>query len=168
MKKAGDLLSLFIDGEILKKARGYSDLAQSWKSIAGDNLAAHSRIVDLKLSVLMVEADHPGWIQILQTKQKALLQGVSRRFPDLQITGISFRLSRDPAEQAAEEAEPRRSLPEEAETVEEANRKTVASEESVLPTDADPYAHISDEQFRETLKRLAQTGRRRGGSGVKG
>jgi hypothetical protein len=44
----------------------------------------------------LVEADHPGWIQILQTRQKDLLDTLRRRFPDQHITGISFRLSREP------------------------------------------------------------------------
>ena len=32
----------------------------------GNNLADHSRVVDLKTGVLLVEADHPGWISLLQ------------------------------------------------------------------------------------------------------
>jgi hypothetical protein len=44
--------------------------------------------------VLIVEADHPGWIQILQTKQAELLLAVQRQCPRLDIRGIAFRLSR--------------------------------------------------------------------------
>jgi hypothetical protein len=100
MKRAGELLSGFFDGEVLKKAQGYHDLFSSWTGIAGSTIAAHSRISELEKEVLLVEADHPGWIQILQTKQKVLLDTVRRRFPDLVITGISFRLCRDPSEMA--------------------------------------------------------------------
>ena len=55
---------------------------------------SHSRIVELEKTVLLIEADHPGWIQLLQTKQKELLNAVRRRFPEITFTGISFRLSR--------------------------------------------------------------------------
>jgi hypothetical protein len=96
MKKAGDLLAAFLDERMMETARGYSDLFSAWKSIAGDKIAAHSRIRNLERSVLLVEADHPGWVQILQTKQAELLTAVRRRFPDLSIAGISFRLSRNP------------------------------------------------------------------------
>ena len=57
--------------------------------------AVHSRIRELERGVLLVEADHPGWIQILQTKQRELLSAVQRRYPELNIRGIAFRLSRE-------------------------------------------------------------------------
>jgi predicted nucleic acid-binding Zn ribbon protein len=96
VKKAGELLAAFFDRQTFNAAKEYSDLFSSWQSIAGETLAAHSRIRELEHSVLLVEADHPGWIQILQTKEKNLLDALRRRFPDRHITGISFRLSRDP------------------------------------------------------------------------
>jgi predicted nucleic acid-binding Zn ribbon protein len=96
VKRAGELLASFFDQQTFGAAREYSTLFASWRSIAGDVLAAHSRIRELERSVLLVEADHPGWIQILQTKEKDLLDALRRRFPDRHITGISFRLSREP------------------------------------------------------------------------
>jgi predicted nucleic acid-binding Zn ribbon protein len=96
MKRAGELLAAFFDRQTFDAARDYSDLFSSWQSIAGDTLAAHSRIREMERSILLVEADHPGWIQILQTVEKDLLDTLRRRFPDRHITGISFRLSRDP------------------------------------------------------------------------
>ena len=58
--------------------------------------AVHSRIRELERGVLLVEVDHPGWIQIFQTKQGVLLSAVQRRYPELDIRGIAFRLSREP------------------------------------------------------------------------
>ncbi|GHU98182.1 hypothetical protein FACS189483_05850 [Spirochaetia bacterium] len=151
MRKAGDLLASFLDGEVLKRAQGYSDLTSSWKAIAGENIAAHSRIIELERSVLMVEADHPGWIQILQTKQKQLLNAVCRRYPDLLIAGISFRLARDPAAFMSEVvgADPLR------EAVSLTEVEVVSGTEAVSDT-ADPFAHITDEAFKETLIRLGK------------
>jgi hypothetical protein len=170
MKKAGELLAAIFDENFVKKAQGYSDLSRSWKSVAGENIAAHSRIVDLVRSILVVEADHPGWIQILQTKQKSLLQGVSRRFPDLSIVGISFRLSRDTAGLPAAGSAELLSAKTEAEQEdvsgaaagdgvlaegEEAAAKS-NSDAANSDTKSDPYAKITDEHFRETFKRLEQ------------
>jgi predicted nucleic acid-binding Zn ribbon protein len=99
MKKAGDLLSLILDNRIFEKAQGYSELFLSWELLTEENnipaAAAYSRIKELEGSVLLVEADHPGWIQILSNKQKELLAGIRRRFPQLSVTELSFRLSRD-------------------------------------------------------------------------
>jgi hypothetical protein len=38
--------------------------------------------------------DHPGWKQILQTKQSKLLYDFRVRFPELEISGISLMLGR--------------------------------------------------------------------------
>ena len=56
----------------------------------------HSRIRELERGQLFVEADHPGWIQILQTRQHELLTVLKRRYPELGINSITFRLSREP------------------------------------------------------------------------
>jgi hypothetical protein len=149
VKKIGELLSVFFDEDTIKKARGYNDFFSSWKDIAGENIAAHSRITELERSVLRIEADHPGWIQILQIRQKGLLNKVRRKFPALNITGISFRLSRNPA--AA--ARPERSVEpdtvpetEDAETVPEVTAENLQG----------LYARIKDDELRESFRRIAE------------
>jgi hypothetical protein len=162
MKKAGDLLSYFFDEKSLTKVQGYSKLFTSWVAIlkaykipaAGD----HSRIVELERHVLLIEADHPGWIQILQTKQRELLSQFQHRFPDLAITGISFRLSREPISLGTE------SPAEDTETNDGASQTREAASEE--PVDQEkkqpegksihPYDIIKDDDFRDTLKRLEQ------------
>ena len=105
MRKAGDLISLFfddIDGKLMKKAKGYYSLSSSWAKITEANgigmAAVHSRVRELDRNVLLVETDHSGWIQIFQTRQHKLLEDIRRRFPDLSINAISFRLSPGPLE----------------------------------------------------------------------
>jgi len=115
MKRAGDIvLDLFKERfgpEFLETARSNASLFTSWQKIVtevwprkdGDGIedmpaaATHSQIKELDKGVLLVEADHPGWIQILQTKQSELLSAVQRRYPELEVRTISFRLSRMPA-----------------------------------------------------------------------
>ena len=114
MKKAGDIITaLFRDRfgpEFLETAKSNADLFSSWQKIvaaawprhnSGEQedipaAASHSGIAELEKGVLLVEADHPGWIQILQTRQSELLSAVQRRYPDLGIQAIAFRLSRLP------------------------------------------------------------------------
>jgi predicted nucleic acid-binding Zn ribbon protein len=157
MKRAGELLASFFDQQTFDAAREYSDLFLSWRSIAGEALAAHSRIRELEHSVLLVEADHPGWIQILQTREKDLLDALRRRFPDRHITGISFRLSREPLSSL-----PTRAFP--ADRDESAGgmvSEPPAAADSAATT-GDLYEKIGDEHFREALKRLEQSIKRKG------
>jgi predicted nucleic acid-binding Zn ribbon protein len=112
MRKAGDIISLLFKqrfGEdFMENARSSAELFNSWEKTVcqvwprGDDqkngdipaAAVHSRIKELEHGILLVEADHPGWIQILQTKQAELLQAVQRRCPKLDIRGIAFRLEK--------------------------------------------------------------------------
>ena len=100
MKTAGELLSAFFDEQMMNKAQGYSDLFSSWMSITeacgAAAAGAHSRILELERTILLVETDHPGWMQILQTKQRRLLAHIRKSFPALNIQGISFLYSRNP------------------------------------------------------------------------
>ena len=57
-------------------------------------VAFHSKIWELEKGILYVEADHPGWVQILQTKQRDILLEVQKRYPELEVKRISLRLSR--------------------------------------------------------------------------
>jgi hypothetical protein len=158
MKRAGDLLSSFFDERLLKTAKGYSALFSSWASITGEKIAAHSRIRELEHFIVFVEADHPGWIQILQTKQQGILETLQRRFPDLDISGISFRLSKEPlhTEQEADTVQVLKGAAvegtaSEPETVEES--AVAGPRESA----ADPYERINDTEFKTSLKRLEQS-----------
>ena len=115
MRKANDIISGLFNNhfgkEFVESARSSAQLFTSWESIVteiwpkgadhrkGDIPAAavHSKIRELEKGILFIEADHPGWIQILQTKQAGLLQTVQRRHPELDIRGIAFILSRGSA-----------------------------------------------------------------------
>ena len=113
MRRAGDIISdLFrnqFGPDFMESAVATTGLFSSWKRIVSDlwpraadqgaddmpAAAVHSQIRDLERGLLLVEADHPGWVQILQTKQRELLSAVQRKYPELGIRGIAFRLSRE-------------------------------------------------------------------------
>lgn len=58
----------------------------------GKNLASHSRVIDLKNGILLVEADHPAWIQTLKIYQKYIIKGLNMRISNLKISSMAFRL----------------------------------------------------------------------------
>ena len=112
MKKASDIITaLFNDHfgpDFVESARVSAGLFSSWDKVLAEvwqtpfaedppsavsTAVSSSRIKELKKGVLIIEADHPGWIQILQTKQEELLLTFQHKFPELDIRGISFKLS---------------------------------------------------------------------------
>ena len=114
MRKAGDIVTALFKAQygpaFMETAQSNAFLFSSWNEVVAEvwplgidqkkedvpAAAVHSRIRELERGVLLVEADHPGWIQLLQTKQADLLSTVQRRYPELGIRLIAFRLSREP------------------------------------------------------------------------
>lgn len=93
-KSVSELLSAFFDHDMAAKGASYSGFGRAWKSIAGTRLGEHSRPADIRHGILIVEAEHQGWMQLLQLQQDRILEEIGRRFPELEIGGIAFRLSR--------------------------------------------------------------------------
>jgi len=98
MKTVGDVLSVLFDEEFVKKAQGYKNIFESWAEITAENgiegAAEHSRIKQLEKGILLVEMDHPGWKQLLQTKKSQILKTYQCRFPEMEITGMSLKLGK--------------------------------------------------------------------------
>ena len=153
MKTAGDILSALFDEGFVEKAQGYSKLFDSWGDITAKNgiaaAAAHSRIKDLDRGILLIEMDHPGWKQILQTAQSKLLNDFRRRFPELDISGISLILGHSEPQTSDQRTE---TPPEPA----VANKLTADIEERTEP-EVRGYDAIKDADFKESLKKLEQT-----------
>jgi len=149
MKKAGDLLGAFFDEGLVHTAKGYSSFFASWKRVVGDRLAAHSRIIELEGSMLVIEADHPGWVQLIQMKRNEILETVRRQFPELPVTAISIKLSKDkPAEKIQRLQRPI--------GVESPAANSEKTDEETEPN-VDPYEKIKDESFKDLLKRLEKS-----------
>jgi hypothetical protein len=159
MKRAGDYLAAIIDADLLKKAKTYSGFFSSWPEITrGCGIAAaagYSRIRELEKGVLVVEADHPGWIQLLQAKAQGILDGARRRFPELDLRGISLTLSKPPlpgrAGGAVEEEAPAAG-PESGPDPEEGDRGR-----AVPAVRDEVWERIRDGDFKDSLKRLEQS-----------
>ena len=112
IKKAGDILDDFFksyfDPELAKKIKSTAAIFSAWESIitkawnekkSNRNIleaALHSRVKEIEKGVLLIEAEHPGWVQLLQTKKNQLLSTAQQYFPELEIKSISFCLSPEP------------------------------------------------------------------------
>lgn len=57
----------------------------------GERMAQNTHVVDLKKGVLLVEANHSGWIQYLRMYQKFILTGLQMECPQMQIKTLAFR-----------------------------------------------------------------------------
>lgn len=73
-------------------------LYEVWKKIitsitkVGQNLYEHSSICELKNGILLVEADHPGWIQMLQMNSDYIVRGLKMYASELKICSLAFKL----------------------------------------------------------------------------
>ena len=81
--------------KVVSKVHSYKDEAEnSEKRIPiGERLAGNTRVIDLKNGVLLVETDHPGWIQYLKMYQKFIINGLKMSLPDLKISSLAFRVA---------------------------------------------------------------------------
>jgi hypothetical protein len=92
MKRAGKLLGAFFERNNIQDTQGYVDFFQSWEKIVGVDLAAHSDAVDIRNHALIVEVDHPGWMQKLHMQRERVLRTLQQRYPNLGIRNIHFTL----------------------------------------------------------------------------
>lgn len=74
-------------------------IVSSWRKVVetinpdGNKLSAHSKISDLKNGILLIETDHPGWIQMLKIHEKYILKGLRNLNKDVKIYSLAFKLA---------------------------------------------------------------------------
>ena len=73
-------------------------LYEVWRKVitsitkVGQNLYEHSSVCELKNGILLVEADHPGWIQMLQMNSDYIVRGLKMYASELKICSLAFKL----------------------------------------------------------------------------
>jgi hypothetical protein len=152
MERAGDLLRRLFDNQDFAKGERYASLFNRWASLAGEDLAAHSHVADVRKGVVLVEVDHPGWMQLLQMKQERVLKSMKSAYPELEIQSIRFRIVSSREHRVQEkQAEPSHPEPDpEPHTPEESDHSISAES-----------AAKRDEAFQQLLGRLGESIRRR-------
>ena len=96
MKRLGEVIPAIFDEKFIEKTKGYSAFFSCWEDLMVKNgiaaAAGHSWIKKEEKGLVWIEVDHPGWKQILQTKESKLLHDFRYRFPDMGISGLSIVL----------------------------------------------------------------------------
>ena len=177
MKRAGKLLSAFFERNNIQDTRGYVDFFQSWQQIVGVDLAAHSDAVDIRNHALVVEVDHPGWMQKLHMQRERILKTLQQRYPNLDIRNIHFTLVEEGSLGAAEQRTGPRSSgsdttaptgvpetteratfqhPDPAEPSPEEREREQQEEPKPSKNEKDALKKIGSEQLRERLESLGR------------
>lgn len=94
MKRVGDLLRQLLEQRGWASGDPYTPLFAGWHAVAGEALAAHSRLAEVEDGVLVVEVDHPGWLQMLAMQKQSILEAARRAAPKARITGLRGRICR--------------------------------------------------------------------------
>lgn len=100
--KASEMIEKIFDSLDKTRIQKANKVFLSWKEALskisahekndGELLSAHTEAVDLKNGVLLVEADHPGWIQLLQLHSRFIVRVLQTAAPELHIASLAFRL----------------------------------------------------------------------------
>jgi len=101
-KGVREILKTYFNDAQIDRADQYHSFFSSWKQLAGINIAAHTRPRDIRNRVLIIEADHPGWVQLLQMKTKPILRKIQRDFPQLDIKDLRIVVGELPPQQSPE------------------------------------------------------------------
>ena len=102
-RKVDEIISNIFENISTEKMNDNINMINSWKSVLmsinsrtnkniGNLLVSHTKVIDLKNKVLLIETDHPGYIQTLQMYNSYILKGLKQKVPELEIKTLSFRL----------------------------------------------------------------------------
>lgn len=78
---------------VVSKIKNFQSSAEEEEITFGEKLANSSRVIDLKNGVLLVETDHPGWIQYLNFHKKFIIKGIKMAIPEIKISSLAFRVA---------------------------------------------------------------------------
>jgi len=93
VRKAGDILRDLLKERGWPTEDPYAPLFRGWEGIAGPELGSRSRVVEVEDGVIVVEVAHPGWLQMLQLRKRALLQAARKAVPAGRIEDLRGRMS---------------------------------------------------------------------------
>jgi hypothetical protein len=154
--KAADLVERIIGADAIKKASSFAPAFGNWNKIAGERLAAHSRVVDVKNGTVIIEADHPGWIQLLQADQGKILEKLIRLLPDFGIKAVTFRLRRSQGiagtRELGSDLEMERHGCQETQADSETDPADVPSSEGIDAVKANPELSAIFDRFAQTMR----------------
>jgi len=94
LEKASNVLKNLLNNLMQKKKNRegeiYYHFYTKWQEIVGNRLYGHTKIIDIKNGCLIVAVDHPGWLQMLKFKDRSIITGIKRQFPQLHVTSMKM------------------------------------------------------------------------------
>ena len=103
ISKADELITNIFSG-IGNSSKEASKIVLLWNEVLfsiknskldASQLVDHSKILDLKNGILVVETDHPGRILLLQMYKNYIQTGLNKKLSELKIKNIVFRLKKN-------------------------------------------------------------------------
>jgi len=94
----GNLINTIFSNVQSADAENSIKIVSTWQVITariggnGGFLSSHSKIVELNKGLLLVEADHPGCINLLQMYKRQIIRALRKEVPALEIRNIVYRL----------------------------------------------------------------------------
>jgi len=98
MEKIGAFLKKFLAKNEVTLNNNYSSFFKSWDKIAGEPLSAYSKVIDISGNQLIVQVDHPGWVQMFQYNENRILKSIQKKYPELKIKAIKLIIVEKKAE----------------------------------------------------------------------
>jgi hypothetical protein len=92
MKRARELVEQLFQNINHEDMKIYGRIFSSWTDIAGTDLAAHSRILEIDRGIVFVGVDHPGWMQMISMRKAHILSCIKKQYPSLDIRDLRFLL----------------------------------------------------------------------------
>ncbi len=152
MKKAAEILARLLE----KGPPGtpaFHSLFGGWQELAGPSLAEHCRPYEVRHHALLVEADHPGWMQLLLMQKKPILARIRQRFPELELRDLKVTVNTRRTGPPQPPAQVPRPAPE---------ARPPASAGPARPETRQALESVGDPELREKLRLLLQELERRG------
>lgn len=60
----------------------------------GKAMYSHSQVIDIKDGTLILQVDHPGFIQLFENHKKYIFRGLEMNLPQMKIKNISYLLDK--------------------------------------------------------------------------
>lgn len=95
-----DIMARLFGKEFAVSAQRANKIVDAWNSTVnkvhdcGEQLAAHTQVVDLRNGVLIIETDHPAWTELLQLHSSFILKGLDFALKG-EVKSLMFRVRRE-------------------------------------------------------------------------
>ena len=84
----GDILRAFLRGAGLSKRIAQCEVVLAWSRIVGEEIAGHSKALELKCGVLWVAVPSSNWRQHILYLKPQIIKAFAREFPQVPISDI--------------------------------------------------------------------------------